>query len=342
MLLLDFKNELPELYLNLNENVVGIFGASGAGKSSFLKNIAGIDDSLISVVHYDGLRVDTLSAYKSPIYYLDQGATLFPHLSVRKNLLLVLAHGCFASENSYQFEDVINWCQIESILDQMPLHLSGGQMQKVLFAQSLLSGKKLILLDEPFSALDWKVREHFCQLIQYLHQHFHKQFLFVSHSLKELAMSTNYLLHLDHFKVIKSGISQKLISSLSQEPGQTQSAILSGKIDKIIQEFNLAKVKLGSNSNSQFIYITAPHYDLADVNIEIEANKVSLCKKKPSLTSIVNCLLTRVKEININKHFATIILEIENQILMSNISLLSLYKLELTIGEDIYAQFKVL
>ena len=116
--------------LDVREHVVGIFGHSGAGKSCLLKGIAGIAGEYVKACHYNGQSINNTPLNQSPIYYQDQNATLFPHLTVKKNLALVIGHGRFANECRYRLEQVIQWCQIESLLEQKPVAIVWGTNTK--------------------------------------------------------------------------------------------------------------------------------------------------------------------------------------------------------------------
>ncbi|WP_448566016.1 ATP-binding cassette domain-containing protein [Thalassotalea ganghwensis] len=328
--------------LDVQQHVIGLFGSSGAGKTSLLKGIAGLADDYVTARYFNEMALDNLQVCQSPIYYQDQNATLFPHLTVKKNLELVVSHGRFASDSPFSIEKVVQWCQIELILEHKPSQLSGGQMQRAAFAQSILSGNKLILLDEPFSALDWQAREHFCQLIQHLHKTYQLQFVLVSHSLKELALCTNYIVHLAKFCVTNAGSSQQMVSFLSQESVQNQCAVLTGTIEEVIEEFKLAKVRLSSANEGQIIFISKPEFAQRQVNVEIDAAKVSLGKSQPAQSSIVNCLQAQITNINATNSFVTVELAVEGQVLLANISLLSFKTLDFKVGDHVYAQFKVL
>jgi molybdate transport system ATP-binding protein len=161
-----------DLVLPLCKGIVGIFGKSGAGKSTLLRVLSGLEKADLepvdlekkilkkveSKIHWQDKRIDKLPADKNPCLLQTQQAQLFPNLTVLANLTFVIKHSAWANSCSFTFEQVIQWCGIEHLLTQPSTSLSGGEQQRVNLSRSLLSGKPIILLDEPFSALDWNAR----------------------------------------------------------------------------------------------------------------------------------------------------------------------------------------
>ncbi|WP_448210996.1 ATP-binding cassette domain-containing protein [Colwellia sp. MEBiC06753] len=333
--------QASSLELDISQYVIGVFGNSGAGKSCLLKGVAGLQEGIVENVCYNKQNLSGKPINQSPIYYLDQQATLFPHLTVRQNLELAVTHGSFAKYASFNFENVVDWCQLDSILDKRPMLLSGGQAQKAAFAQSILSGKPIIMLDEPFSALDWQSREYFCQLIQFLHQKYQRRFILVSHSLKELALSANYIFYIKEFDIAKHGGSQQMVTYLSNKNGNNQLSQLTGNIIEINTRHKLVKLQLSAPSN-QFIYIKSPKLLSDSLNIQVEAKKVSLSKTKPSLSTIVNCLECVVINLKVCESEVIVELDVDGQTLFADISQMSQEKLHFNSGDKVYAQFKAL
>lgn len=137
------------LRLRSDADCIGIVGPSGAGKSTLLRVLAGVERAIVGSVRAlgqawegNGVRVP---AWERGVGWLPQDALLFPHLSVRENL--GYAGGGDVSE-------VANWLGITTLLDRAPRNLSGGERQRVALGRALLARPRLLLLDEPFAALD--------------------------------------------------------------------------------------------------------------------------------------------------------------------------------------------
>ena len=159
--------------LEAEGGVVGLLGASGCGKSMTLKCIAGIEtpDSghieLDGVTLYDGKRRICLPPQQQHVGYLFQSYALFPNMTVRKNILCGLHGERDRARREDEVARVAQLLQLTDLLERRPNQLSGGQAQRTALARILVSHPRLLMLDEPFSALDshlrvrlqWELRE---------------------------------------------------------------------------------------------------------------------------------------------------------------------------------------
>ena len=168
-LLVDIRKDFGSFCLSVTfeaENgVMGILGESGSGKSMTLKCIAGIvkPDSgkiiLDGVTLFDSERHVNLKPQQRHVGYLFQNYALFPNMTVRQNILCGMHAMKGRTEREMLFAKMLRAMQIEELAARYPAELSGGQQQRVALARILVSKPKLLLLDEPFSALDFHIRE---------------------------------------------------------------------------------------------------------------------------------------------------------------------------------------
>ena len=210
--LADFELDIA---IKLNSfHVLAIYGASGSGKSTLLRQIAGLERTTRGQIIYQDNIWQSDKIFVRPetrkIGMVFQEPYLFPHLNVEDNLL-------FADKKVEiaQFEQIISDLELEKLLQRMPNKLSGGEKQKVALARALLTKPQLLLLDEPFAAIDQATSLF---LIDYLQQLDIPQIL-VSHSSHEVLRSADYVIHLANGKIIKSGMLNQMLSSLA---GYTQ------------------------------------------------------------------------------------------------------------------------
>ena len=144
--------------------VVGLLGASGAGKSMTLKCIAGIERPdrgrivLDGVTLFDSERHIDLPPQKRQVGYLFQNYALYPHMTVRRNILCALRGARNRAEREKRLGEALRAFGLEDVAGRKPAELSGGQAQRTAVARILVSRPKLLLLDEPFSALDAHLR----------------------------------------------------------------------------------------------------------------------------------------------------------------------------------------
>ena len=143
---------------------LAVLGASGSGKTTVLRMIAGLHPLSAGSVLVDGRRVDTLPAQRRGIGLVPQQGALFPHLSVSRNVGFGLvpadpvARWRSRAEGARRVNEVLELVGLADRADDRPSQLSGGQQQRVALARALAPGAGLILLDEPFSALDAALR----------------------------------------------------------------------------------------------------------------------------------------------------------------------------------------
>jgi len=149
-----------------NRNIA-ILGASGIGKSTLLNLIAGFQQPLSGDIIFNQQRLNDLPPAQRPISMLFQENNLFEHLTVKQNIGLGLNPSLKLSAQQLQsIEEILEKVSLANKLDVFPNDLSTGQRQRVALARCLLRNKPLLLLDEPFSALDQTTREELMRLVK--------------------------------------------------------------------------------------------------------------------------------------------------------------------------------
>lgn len=138
--------------------VVAIKGPSGCGKSTILRLIAGLENNQEGEILLEGIDITSIPTNKRKIGFVFQSFALFPHLSVRKNIEFGLQNKS-KSEKDSLVEEIAKKVEISDLLDRYPHQISGGQKQRVAIARSLIVKPKVLLLDEPFTALDEDLKE---------------------------------------------------------------------------------------------------------------------------------------------------------------------------------------
>jgi sulfate transport system ATP-binding protein len=139
--------------------ITTLLGPSGSGKSTVLRLIAGLEDPDEGRVVVGGVDGTRLAPQKRGVGFVFQSYALFPHMNVRRNIAFgLLVRGVSAEQQRRQVDDLLAAVELEGYGDRYPGELSGGQRQRVAFARALAVQPKILLLDEPFGALDAQVR----------------------------------------------------------------------------------------------------------------------------------------------------------------------------------------
>ena len=191
---------LKDLSIDVAEGeFLSLLGPSGCGKTTLMKSIAGILPVQGGSIFLDGRDITNLPIHKRGTVIVFQDMRLFPHRSVAENVAFPLKmQGVPKGERLKRAEEFLGKVQMAGFGNRKPAELSGGQQQRVALARALAAQPKLLLLDEPFSALDENLREDMRSLVLQLHREFHMTVILVTHDREEaLSMSDRVALMFD-------------------------------------------------------------------------------------------------------------------------------------------------
>ncbi|HEG0607334.1 TPA: sulfate/molybdate ABC transporter ATP-binding protein [Campylobacter coli] len=197
--------------LKANE-ITAIFGESGAGKTTLLKIIAGLIKPEFGRIEVGNeLWLDTqkninLAIQKRKIGFVFQDYALFPNMSVKENI-------SYAATSKQKVEELLSLMNLENLAKIYPKNLSGGQAQRVALARALAREPQILLLDEPLSALDFKMRSFLQDELVKILQHFKITTLLVSHDLAEIYKLSHRILELSDGKIIKDARTNEFFTS---------------------------------------------------------------------------------------------------------------------------------
>lgn len=202
---------------NVNDvEVLGIMGTSGAGKSSLLRAIAGLEPLKHGKIILNENNWLNYHNHVKPqhrnIAYVTQDNLLFPHLTIGENIQIAAKKSTLTPE---QQTALLSKIGIILWLNKKPHELSGGQKQRVSLAQALVQTPKLLLLDEPLSALDVVSRNELMHLLLHYQKTYNVPMVYVSHHHDEIATLTDHCLIIDNGKVVANTASDKIFSDAS-------------------------------------------------------------------------------------------------------------------------------
>ncbi len=170
---------------------VSLLGPSGCGKTTLLRIVAGFETADRGEVKLNGRRLDTVAAWSRPVGMVFQNLALFPHMSVARNVSFSLdVKRVSAAETRRRVDEALALVDLEGYSERRVHQLSGGQRQRVALARALISRPDMLLLDEPLSALDLKLRRQLQGELKHLQRRTGTTFVFVTHDQEEaMAMS---------------------------------------------------------------------------------------------------------------------------------------------------------
>jgi len=210
MLQIDISKQLHgssgEMDLNVNLEIkegefIALAGQSGSGKTTLLRILAGLENSKGTIKVGDATWLDlstNLKPQKREIGFVFQDYALFPNMSVKENLL-------FVNKDEELAKHLLELTGLSELENRLPNTLSGGQQQRVSLCRALMNRPKLLLMDEPLSALDPKMRSKLQSEILALHHEFGTTSIMVSHDPSEIYRLANRVVVLENGKLIKDG-----------------------------------------------------------------------------------------------------------------------------------------
>lgn len=195
-----------EMDLDINIKIkehdfVALTGESGSGKTTLLRTLAGLDDAKGKILLGNDVWLDSkinLAVQKRQIGFVFQDYALFENMNVEENLLFINKDKDLASK-------LLNITELSALKKRAVTTLSGGQKQRISLCRALMNRPKLLLMDEPLSALDPKMREKLQNEILILHKEFHTTTIMVSHDPSEIYKLSNRVIVLNKGKVINDG-----------------------------------------------------------------------------------------------------------------------------------------
>ncbi len=235
---------VDEVTLDIHSGeIFALLGPSGCGKSTLLRMIAGLESPSAGDIRLDGTSIVKTPANKRPINMVFQSYAVFPHMTVADNVAYGLrAEGVGAAEIEKRVSQSLEQVHLLEQRDRKPHQLSGGQRQRVALARALIKRPRVLLLDEPLSALDAKLRDQMRLELVKLQESVGVTFIIVTHDQSEaMAMA-------DRIAVLKDGRLRQIASpkALYQHPTDTFVADFIGKI-------NLFSVQTLSRSGNRIL-----------------------------------------------------------------------------------------
>jgi molybdate transport system ATP-binding protein len=333
------------------KGITAIFGPSGCGKTTLLRCLAGLhrargNVSVGTEIWQDDDTQIFLQPYQRQVGYVFQEASLFTHLSVRENLYYGARRSSRSGRPARINPDlIIDLLALRPLIDRVTTTLSGGERQRVAVGRALLAEPRLLLMDEPLSALDRMTRDEVLPYFEMLHEVLALPILYVSHDIAEIERLADTLILMHEGRVLAAGP----IGELQMDPalpllGRPEaSVVLEGRVTAHDAPFALTELSVPGGT------LLAPglHGAVGDVRrLRIAAADVSLSLRQPVGTTILNCLPACVISVagDATAPQASLILALgpagEGVRIAARITRKSLVTLDLQPGREVFAQLK--
>ncbi|MDD2608479.1 MAG: sulfate ABC transporter ATP-binding protein [Giesbergeria sp.] len=207
---------LRDVSLDINSGeLIALLGPSGCGKTTLLRIIAGLETPDVGSIHFSGEDTTDVHVRDRGVGFVFQHYALFRHMTVFENVafgLRVKPRNERPSEAQIKKKvmDLLKLVQLDWIADRYPSQLSGGQRQRIALARALAVEPKVLLLDEPFGALDAKVRKELRRWLRRLHDELHVTSIFVTHDQEEALEVADRVVVINQGKIEQSGSPQEV------------------------------------------------------------------------------------------------------------------------------------
>jgi len=283
-----------------DRGITAVFGPSGSGKTTLLRCIAGLERaagafSLDDEIWQDDATGVFVAPHCRAIGYVFQEANLFPHLSVRGNIEYGWRRVPPGGRH-VPLDRTIELLGLGGLLSRFPERLSGGERQRVAIARALVTSPRLLLMDEPLSALDREAKTGLMPYLESLHETLAIPVLYVSHALDEVTRLADHLLVLREGKIQIHGPLADMLVNLQFSIAEADEA--SVIVDAVVAEhedrYELTVLEFGGGR----LTVAQRLYPLGRrVRVNIHARDVSIALSRSADTSILNILPARVAQI---------------------------------------------
>jgi sulfate transport system ATP-binding protein len=260
--------------------LLALLGPSGSGKTTLLRIIAGLETADSGTVEYSGQDVTDAEVRERNVGFVFQHYALFRHMTVFENVAFGLrVRKATKVEIASRVRALLRMVQLEGLERSLPSQLSGGQRQRVALARALAAQPKVLLLDEPFGALDAKVRQELRQWLRRLHDELHVTSVFVTHDQEEAFEVADRVVIMNRGRIEQSGSPEEIF----EHPANPFVMSFLGNVNVFQGSVQGGRARLG---NLEIAYPDYPHDESREATAFIRSHELEILRApngRPSL-----------------------------------------------------------
>ncbi len=283
--------------------LISLLGPSGCGKSTMLFMLAGLEPVTSGNIYFADEDVTNISPDKRGIGLVFQNYALYPHFSVLKNVMYPIINQKKSKEEAREIAmDVIKAVELEEHINKLPSQLSGGQQQRVAIARAIAKNPKLLLLDEPISNLDAKLKEQTSKEISMIQKKYGITTVFVTHDQQEALAVSDRIVVLNEGKIMQVGTPS--INTFKVEI----------KDQKVLGLEQLINGNLNVADGEYIIGLRPENFEITEVGMEVDVNALKLLGRDIQIS--------------------TELLENQTEVILRNVVDTDMKKIKLTINSE--------
>ena len=317
---------------------IGMFGQSGSGKSTLVHLISGLLQPERGEIYlndeclFSSANKINISPERRRIAIVFQQAMLFPHLSVKANLLYGYRR-CSTENRRIKPETLIAILKLQPLLQRGVANLSGGEKQRVALGRAILANPRLLLMDEPLSALDDTLRFQIIPYLKSVSEEFGIPYLFISHSILEMQLMADRILVIRNGQMAETTTPDQLArNSMAQSPKGYLNLL---HLDSPLQDNGLYAYPWGHTT-----LLISDGEPTKQSLFELSSREIILFKKHPEAISARNLLECKVSEMFDSDARVGLVLSVDGEKLVAEIVRAAAEELKISVGSTLFAAIK--
>ena len=348
MLTLDVTHRQGEFTLAANlqigSGLTALFGPSGSGKTTLITLVAGLTRPTQGTIRFaDEIWSDTASGrfvppHRRRIGYVFQEGRLFPHMSVRQNLGYGQRH-LSANEPRESLQRITELLAIAHLLDRRPLHLSGGEKQRVALGRALMASPRLLLMDEPLSALDSNLKAQILPDIERIRDEVGIPILYVSHAVEEVSRLATRVVAFEQGRAIAIGAPDEVLSRVPHGSGTMPAGNF---ISASVKAHHLKDGLTEAESRAGQLFLR--HVDVPEgtpIRVFVPISEIVIATGKVAGLSTLNRLSGQISAIEEGRDASVeVAVNCEGEVLRAEVTKRSAESLGLSLGQPVHLLFK--